>query len=73
MENQMNIKGLRDDLLQVYNDLRNKKEVDPSELNRVKTTVNIAGKIMSSAKLQMDYNKSVGRTDARVEFLESQE
>ena len=50
-----NIEELRDDLLKVYCDLRTGK----LGTNEVKEAANVSGKILSSAKTQMEYNKMV--------------
>lgn len=60
-----NVVQLRDDLLQVYTNLRNGK----MRTDEVKQAANIAGKIMSTAKAQMEYNKMV-RSKERIPFME---
>ena len=59
-----NITDLRNDLMKVYNSVR-MKEIGISE---AKEAANVAGKIISSAKTQMESNKYVGSKDS-IEFL----
>ena len=57
-----NIKDLRDDLI----DCLNKLKSGEIGIREAKEHANVAGKIMTSAKLQMEYNaftKSVNRID----------
>ncbi len=61
----MNVVDLRDDLIKVYNKLR-KNEIGVSE---AKQAANVAGKIMSTAKAQIEYNKAVGNT-GQIKFME---
>lgn len=58
-------KDLRNDLMQVYNDLRN------GAINKgtAKEIANVAGKILSSAKSQLDYNKWV-KNEGKIDFFE---
>ncbi|MBN1181581.1 MAG: hypothetical protein JXB49_04780 [Bacteroidales bacterium] len=60
-----NIVQLRDDLLQVYEGLRNHK----LSTEEVKQSANVSGKIFSSAKIQIEYNKMIGSKD-KIPFLE---
>ena len=46
---------LRNDLLEVYQDLKTGK----LGINEAKQSANIAGKILATAKVQMEYNKMV--------------
>lgn len=62
-----NVKKLRDDLLQTYALLRS-GEVGISE---AKSVANMAGKIMSTAKTQLEYNKFAGDNNKKIQFLES--
>lgn len=66
-KNISNIKQLRDDLLNVYQDLR-KGEISTSE---VKEAVNAAGKIVSTCKVQLDYAKLRGDVP-EIPFLDAQ-
>lgn len=68
MENQINVvtnNELRADLMKVYNELRN------GEINKgtAKEIANVAGKILSSAKTQLDYNKWV-KNESKIDFFE---
>lgn len=56
---------LRNDLMKVYNELRN------GDINKgtAKEIANVAGKILSSAKTQLDYNKWV-KNESRIDFFE---
>lgn len=56
---------LRADLMNVYNELRN------GEINKgtAKEIANVAGKILSSAKTQLDYNKWV-KNESKIDFFE---
>lgn len=56
---------LRDDLLEVYNGLRN-KTVGAYE---AKQAANVSGKIMATAKAQMEYNKRIGSSDKPISFM----
>ena len=70
MENErkkiINVRDLRDDLLQMYMDCRDGR----IGLSQGKTESSIAGKILSSAKIQMEYNKFTS-SSSKVQFLES--
>lgn len=68
MENQINVvtnNELRADLMKVYNELRN------GEINKgtAKEIANVAVKILSSAKTQLDYNKWV-KNESKIDFFE---
>lgn len=56
---------LRTDLVNVYNELRN------GSINKgtAKEIANVAGKILSSAKTQLDYNKWV-KNESKIDFFE---
>lgn len=56
---------LRTDLVNVYNELRN------GTINKgtAKEIANVAGKILSSAKTQLDYNKWV-KNESKIDFFE---
>jgi len=60
-----NIVELRDDLLKVYGELRD----GTLGLDEAKQAANVAGKIMSSANVQMSYNKMI-QSKTRIPFLE---
>ena len=64
----MNVKDLRDDLVKVYQDLRAGK----LGTNEAKQAANVSGKILSTAKAQMEYNKMV-QSKSRIKFLEVEE
>ena len=59
-----NVTKLRNDLVKVYEDLRSKK-IGISEASEA---ANVAGKIISTAKVQLEYNKYCGSKDA-IKFL----
>ncbi|MCK5600301.1 hypothetical protein KAR91_00350 [Candidatus Pacearchaeota archaeon] len=63
-----NIKDLRNDLIDVYEQLRNGK----IGLREAKERANLAGKVLSSAKLQMEYNVYT-KSSKRIKFLDSDE
>lgn len=57
---------LRGDLLIVYQSLRD----GDIGLREAKERANVAGKILSSAKLQLEYN-AYTKSDAKIPFLEA--
>jgi len=59
MEKIENIRDLRDDLIQLYEDLKEKR----IGLKEVKELTNTAGKIMNSAKLELEYRSFVGNKE----------
>jgi hypothetical protein len=61
-----NINDLREDQIAVYADLRSGK-VGQSQ---AKELANVAGKILSSCKIQMEYNKMTGNNKKAIKFLE---
>jgi hypothetical protein len=63
----MNITELRNDLLKVYDELRNKK----IGISEAKEAANIVGKVVSSAKAQLEYNKWAG-SKAAIEFMQGE-
>lgn len=63
-----NILSLRDDLITVYNGLRN-NEIAVKE---AKEFANISGKILGSAKLQLEYNAYM-KNERAIKFLDSSE
>ena len=60
-----NIVELRNDQCEVYDGLRSGK----LGINEVKQAANVAGKIMSSCKIQIEYNKMV-QSKEKIPFLE---
>jgi len=64
-----NVKTLRDDLIKAYKQLRS-GEIGISE---AKGLANMAGKIMSTAKTQMEFNKMTGNNKRNIKFLQSEE
>lgn len=60
------VTDLRNDMLNVYKSLRD-GEIG---LREAKERSNAAGKILSSAKLQLEYN-AYTKSDAKIPFLES--
>lgn len=60
-----NVVELRNDLLKVYDQMRNGK----LGLDEAKQSANVAGKIMSTAKTQMEYNKMI-QSKSRIPFLD---
>ena len=59
---------LRRDLQDCYNQLRTGK----IGLREAKEIANLAGKIVSSAKAQLDYNITVGKADKEIDFFEGE-
>ena len=57
---------LRADLQDCYNQLRSGK----IGLREAKEIANMAGKIVASAKAQLDYNITVGKPDKEIDFFE---
>lgn len=60
-----NIQELRDSLLDVYDKIRDGK----IGIREAKENANVAGKIISTAKLQLEYNAYM-KTQAHIAFLE---
>lgn len=58
--------SLRNDLLDVYNQMR----LGKIGLRQAKEVANVAGKVVSSAKAQLDYNVTIGRPDNKIDFFE---
>lgn len=65
---EVNIKELRDHLLEMYQKLRDGK----IGIKEAKEQANIAGKIISSAKVQMEYNIYI-QSKKKIKFLDSNE
>lgn len=63
-----NIKELRDELIKSFNDLKSGK----IKAKDAKELTNISGKILISAKIQLDYNKHLDRKEV-IDFLEVNE
>jgi len=61
-----NIKDLRDCLLDMYEKLRSGK----IGIREARTEANVAGKIISTAKAQLEYNAYM-KAEAKIEFLDS--
>lgn len=61
----INIQDLRDSLLEVYDKIRNGK----IGIREAKENANVAGKIISTAKLQLEYNAYM-KTQSPIPFLE---
>ena len=62
----MNVTELRDDLIEVYQDLKDGK----IGIQEAKEQANVSGKIISSAKVQMEYNKMTGNNKNSIAFLD---
>lgn len=62
----VNNTSLRDDMLDVYNQLREGN----IGLRQAREVANMSGKIISSAKAQLEYNQVVGKPDAKIPFFE---
>jgi len=58
--------ALRHDLQDCYQQLRTGK----IGLREAKEIANLAGKIVTSAKAQLDYNITVGKPDKEIDFFE---
>jgi len=63
-----NIVELREDLLSIYDNLREGK----LGTDEVKQAANVAGKIISTAKSQMEYNKMI-QSKSRIPFMETKD
>ena len=61
-----NVVQLRNDLIQIYQGVKTKK----IGLKEAKELTNTAGKILSSAKLELEYKSYTGQKD-KIEFLET--
>ena len=64
-----NVKELRDDLISIYQDLKSGR----IGMSEAKELANVSGKIISTAKTQMEYNKMTGNNNGKIKFLESSE
>ena len=63
-----NVKELRDALIKSFNDLKTGK----IKAKDAKELTNISGKILTSAKIELDYNKYTGAVK-KIDFLEVNE
>lgn len=61
----MNVKQLRDSMIESFEQLKNGE----LKVKEAKEITNLAGKIILSAKVQMDYNKMLNLT-RQVDFLD---
>jgi ribosomal protein L7/L12 len=61
----LNVVELRNDLIQIYKGVKTKK----IGLKEAKELTNTAGKILSSAKLELEYKSYTGQKD-KIDFLE---
>jgi len=61
----MNVTQLRNQLVSIFTQLRN-KEIGVTE---AKELANVSGKIISSAKTQLEYNRYCGSKE-KIKFLE---
>lgn len=57
---------LRNDMLDVYNQLREGN----IGMRQAREVANLAGKIISGAKAQLEYNQVVGKPDTKIPFFE---
>ena len=62
-----NVSELRDELSNIYKGL-SKGEIDPKV---AKELANLAGKMISSAKIQIDYHTMRGDKAAKINFVHS--
>lgn len=62
----VNNTSLRNDMLDVYNQLREGN----IGLRQAREVANMSGKIISSAKAQLEYNQVVGKPDSSIPFFE---
>lgn len=66
MAKPINVLDLRNDLLQVFQDVKDKK----IGLKEAKQLTNTAGRILSSAKIELEYKNFTGQKD-KIPFLET--
>ena len=64
----MNVLELRNDLIDVYSQMRS----GSMGLDEAKQAANVAGKILGTAKVQMEYNKMC-QTKKKINFLDVEE
>lgn len=64
----MNVLNLRNDLIEVYQQLRAGK----IGMSEAKEAANVSGKIISTAKLQLEYNKTI-QSKRKIKFLDVDE
>lgn len=67
MSKSINIKELRESLADNYAKLKESKMAIPL----AKELANTAGKMINSAKAEMDYNKMTGKSKQKIDFLEA--
>lgn len=60
-----NVKQLREELISIFGDLKS----DKLDVKKAKELVNCAGKILTTAKLQVNYNQLMDKKE-RIDFLE---
>lgn len=65
----MNVIELRNDLIKVYEELRK----NAIGTNEAKQLSNVAGKVISTAKVQLEYNKMTGSNSNKIKFLDVNE
>lgn len=61
----MNVLDLRNDLIEMYNKLR----AGEIGIDEAKHAANVCGKIMSTAKTQLEYNKMI-QSKRKINFLD---
>ena len=64
-----NVRDLRNQLLENIESMM----ADNLVLRKAKEVANSAGKVLSSAKLQMESNKMIGQAQRRIAFLDIEE
>jgi len=62
----MNVTELRNELVNVFTDLRSEK----IKVSAAKQLINCAGKVLSSAKIEADYNRQMNN-NKKIDFLEN--
>jgi hypothetical protein len=65
----MNVLDLRNDLLDVYQKMRD----GSIDIENAREAANVSGKILSTAKLQLQYNEVMKYTDRKINFLDVKE
>jgi hypothetical protein len=65
----MNVLDLRNDLLDVYQKMRD----GSIDIENAREAANVCGKILSTAKLQLQYNEVMKYTDRKINFLDVKE
>jgi|TARA_R110000782_G_scaffold5411_1_gene18695 hypothetical protein len=64
-----NVNDLRNNLSEVFNALR-KGDIEPKEAKEIS---NLAGKMINSAKVQLDYHSLRNDEDFKINFLHSKD